>query len=347
MEFSIIHNRGCFGACAFCSLAFHQGRQISTRSIDSVVREAEMLTHKPGFKGYIHDVGGPTANFRIRSCKKQDKAGMCRGGRRCLAPSPCPALQVDHSEFLEMLRRVRAIPKVKRVFVRSGIRFDYLILEKDPQVMRELIEYHVSGQLKVAPEHCSTQVLDRMGKPHFEVYRKFAKEFYRITGEIGKKQFLVPYLMSSHPGSTVNDAIELSLFLKKEHLHPEQVQDFYPTPGTISTCVFYTGLDPYTLEKVYVPRTPEEKALQRALLQYFRPENHDIVEQALIKAGRTDLIGTSPSCLIRPSQRYRQTQTAAKGGKTAGAQNKSGGRKSPIRSIQKNKSKSKKKGNHS
>ena len=194
----------------------------------------------------IQSYGGPTANFRIHSCKKQDKAGMCRGGKRCLAPQPCPALQVDHSEFLEMLRRVRALPKVKRVFVRSGIRFDYLILEKDPQVMRELIEFHVSGQLKVAPEHCSTQVLDRMGKPHFEVYKKFAKEFYSITEEIGKKQFLVPYLMSSHPGSTVNDAIELSLFLKKEHLHPEQVQDFYPTPGTISTCIFYTGLDPYT-----------------------------------------------------------------------------------------------------
>ena len=233
------------------------------------------------------------------------------------------------------------MPKVKKVFVRSGIRFDYLILEKDPQVMRELIEFHVSGQLKVAPEHCSTQVLDRMGKPHFEVYRKFAKEFYGITEEIGKKQFLVPYLMSSHPGSTVNDAIELSLFLKKEHLHPEQVQDFYPTPGTISTCIFYTGLDPYTLEKVYVPRTPEEKALQRALLQYFRPENHDIVEQALIRAGRTDLIGNSPSCLIRPSQKYRQAQAASSSAKTGKPQTRSSGKKSPIRSISKNKGKKK------
>ncbi|MDD6395295.1 MAG: YgiQ family radical SAM protein [Firmicutes bacterium] len=329
VEFSIIHNRGCFGACAFCSLAFHQGRQISTRSIDSVVREAEMLTKKPNFKGYIHDVGGPTANFRIHSCKKQDKAGMCKGGKRCLAPEPCPALQVDHSEFLEMLRRIRAIKGVKRVFIRSGIRFDYMILEKDPEVMRELVEYHVSGQLKVAPEHCSTQVLDKMGKPHFEVYKKFANKFYKITEEVGKKQYLVPYLMSSHPGSTINDAIELSLFLKKEHLHPEQVQDFYPTPGTISTCIFYTGLDPYTLEKVYVPRTPQEKALQRALLQYFRPENHDIVEQALIKAGRTDLIGSTPNCLIKPSQKYRQAASQSnKNSRQASGRNS---RKSPIR----------------
>lgn len=311
VEFSIIHNRGCFGACAFCSLAFHQGRQISARSIDSVVREAEMLAKKPNFKGYIHDVGGPTANFRIHSCKKQDKAGMCKGGRRCLAPEPCPALQVDHSEFLEMLRKVRDVSGVKKVFIRSGIRFDYMILEKNPEVMRELVQYHVSGQLKVAPEHCSAQVLDKMGKPHFEVYKKFAKKFYNITEEIGKKQYLVPYLMSSHPGSTIDDAIELSLFLKKERLRPEQVQDFYPTPGTISTCTFYTGLDPYTLEKVYVPRTPQEKALQRALLQYFRPENHDIVEQALIRAGRTDLIGTSPDCLIRPSQKYRNMRQSA------------------------------------
>ncbi len=344
VEFSIIHNRGCFGACAFCSLAFHQGRQVSTRSIDSVVREAEKLTRNPRFKGYIHDVGGPTANFRIHSCLKQEKAGMCRGGRRCLAPEPCPALQVDHSEFLEMLRRVRAVPGVKKVFVRSGIRFDYLILEKDPAVMRELVEFHVSGQLKVAPEHCSTQVLDKMGKPHFEVYKRFAKEFYGITEEIGKKQYLVPYLMSSHPGSTINDAIELSLFLKKEHLHPEQVQDFYPTPGTISTCIFYTGLDPYTLQPVYVPRTPQEKALQRALLQYFRPENHDVVEEALIKAGRTDLIGTSPDCLIKPSPRYRQRQEGkaakpSKSGRRERGASVSGkpAKRHPIRNKQKKK----------
>ncbi|MBQ1555973.1 MAG: YgiQ family radical SAM protein, partial [Clostridia bacterium] len=344
VEFSIIHNRGCFGACAFCSLAFHQGRQVSTRSIDSVVREAEKLTHNPRFKGYIHDVGGPTANFRIHSCLKQEKAGMCRGGRRCLAPEPCPALQVNHSEFLEMLRRVRAVPGVKKVFVRSGIRFDYLILEKDPAVMRELVEFHVSGQLKVAPEHCSTQVLDKMGKPHFEVYKRFAKEFYGITEEIGKKQYLVPYLMSSHPGSTINDAIELSLFLKKEHLHPEQVQDFYPTPGTISTCIFYTGLDPYTLQPVYVPRTPQEKALQRALLQYFRPENHDVVEEALIKAGRTDLIGTSPDCLIKPSPRYRQRQEGkaakpSKSGRRERGASVSGkpAKRHPIRNKQKKK----------
>ncbi|MBE6752797.1 MAG: YgiQ family radical SAM protein [Ruminococcaceae bacterium] len=300
VEFSIIHNRGCFGACAFCSLAFHQGRTITTRSIESVVREAESFVKNPRFKGNIHDVGGPTANFRKPACKKQLEHGVCKG-KRCLAPTPCPNLEVDHSEYLELLRRLRKIKGVKRVFVRSGIRFDYLMLDKDDTFMRELIQYHVSGQLKVAPEHCSNHVLDAMGKPHIEAYRAFSKKFFRVTEEIGKEQYLVPYLMSSHPGSRLRDAVELSLFLREQRLRPEQVQDFYPTPGTISTCMYYTGLDPYTLEEVYVPKKPEEKAEQRALLQYFKPENREIVERALHKAGRSDLIGTGSGCLVRGS----------------------------------------------
>ena len=300
IEFSITHSRGCFGACAFCSLAFHQGRQITCRSMESVIREAESFTQNPRFKGYIHDVGGPTANFRQPSCKKQEKLGMCKG-KRCLAPKPCPNLEVDHDEYLELLRRLRKIKGIKKVFVRSGIRFDYLMEDEDDTFMRELIEHHVSGQLKVAPEHCSNNVLDAMGKPHIETYKAFSKKFFKITAEIGKEQYLVPYLMSSHPGSTLKDAVELALFLKAEKLHPEQVQDFYPTPGTISTCMFYTGLDPYTLKEIYVPKTPAEKAEQRVLLQYFKKENRDAVERALRKAGRADLIGNGPECLIRPA----------------------------------------------
>lgn len=314
VEFSIIHNRGCFGACAFCSLAFHQGRQITVRSKESVIREAQMLTKLEGFKGYIHDVGGPTANFRQPSCKKQLESGLCKG-KRCLAPKPCPALEVDHSEYLELLRELRKIKGVKKVFVRSGIRFDYLMCDKDDEFFRELVEHHVSGQLKVAPEHCSNNVLDCMGKPHIETYRAFSKKFFRITKEIGKEQYLVPYLMSSHPGSTLKDAVELALFLKKEKLRPEQVQDFYPTPGTISTCIFYTGLDPYTLNEVYVPKTTAQKAEQRALLQYFKPENREIVEKALKKAGRYDLIGTGPECLVRGSQPAKTAQRKNNGGK--------------------------------
>ncbi len=297
VRFSIIHNRGCFGACNFCSLAYHQGRQIACRSEDSVVREAELLTRIPGFKGYIHDVGGPTANFRRPSCRGQLTRGLCKG-KKCLAPSVCPALEADHSEYLHLLRRLRALPGVKRVFIRSGIRFDYLLEDKDESFLKELVQYHISGQLKVAPEHCAAGVLRCMGKPSIDTYRRFQKRFYELTKSAGKKQYLVPYLMSSHPGSTLRDAVELALFLKKEGLHPEQVQDFYPTPGTVSTCMFYTGLDPYTLERVYVPRTPAEKAEQRALLQYFRPENRRLVLNALKKAGRTDLIGTGPGCLV-------------------------------------------------
>ena len=311
VKFSVIHNRGCFGACNFCSLAYHQGRQISCRSHESVIKEVKNITEMPDFKGYIHDVGGPTANFRSVSCENQLKRGLCPD-KKCLAPKPCPALKVDHSDYLELLRKLRKIPKIKKIFIRSGIRFDYLIADSDETFFKELVEHHISGQLKVAPEHCSNNVLRLMGKPPVNVYEKFKKRFYELTQAAGKKQYLVPYLMSSHPGSTLNDAIELSLFLKKEGLHPEQVQDFYPTPGTVSTCMFYTCLNPYTMEKVYVPKTPEEKALQRALLQYYRPENRKLVLSALKKAGRSDLIGFGKNCLIAPDTQERFKNTNGK-----------------------------------
>ena len=297
VKFSVIHNRGCFGACNFCALAYHQGRQIASRSHNSVVNEVKQITEMKDFKGYIHDVGGPTANFRFPACEKQLTAGACKD-KKCLAPSVCKAVRVDHTDYLELLRKLRAIPKVKKVFIRSGIRFDYLVADRDETFFKELINHHISGQLKVAPEHCSNNVLKRMGKPSIETYNNFKNRFYSLTKSVGKKQFLVPYLMSSHPGSTINDAIELSLFLKKEGLHPEQVQDFYPTPGTVSTCMFYTGLDPYTMENVYVPRTAKEKAEQRALLQYYLPENRQLVLSALKRAKRFDLIGTKPNCLV-------------------------------------------------
>lgn len=321
VEFSITHNRGCFGFCNFCSIALHQGRRVQTRSEASVLREAEGLTQKEGFKGYIHDVGGPTANFRAPSCQKQLKSGLCKG-KKCLAPKPCPNMDVDHSEYLALLRKIRRLKGVKRVFIRSGIRYDYLMEDKDDAFLKELISQHVSGQLKVAPEHASNRVLDYMGKPHIEVYEKFEKKFYDITKGMGKEQYLVPYLMSSHPGCTLNEAVDLAVFLKKHNIRPEQVQDFYPTPGTISTAMFYTGLDPYTLEPVFVPRTPEEKRMQRVLLQYFKRENRDLVEKALTIAKRRDLIGTGPNCLIPPSEksqkdaRLRQTQKPAQKKKT-------------------------------
>ena len=267
---------------------------------------------EPDFKGYIHDVGGPTANFRQPSCKGQEKRGMCKG-RKCLAPTPCKNLVVDHSEYLRILRKLRALPGVKKVFIRSGIRFDYLILDENEEFFKDLVRYHVSGQLKVAPEHCSNNVLNAMGKPNIEVYEKFRHRFYELTKSMNKKQYLVPYLMSSHPGSTPKDAIELALFLKKEGLHPEQVQDFYPTPGTISTCMFYTGLDPYTEKPIFVPKTREEKAEQRALLQYFRPENRQVVMAALRKAGRSDLIGYGENCLIKPDAPQKNTYGSPKG----------------------------------
>lgn len=325
VEFSITHNRGCFGGCNFCSIALHQGRKISVRSKESILREAELLTTLPNFKGYIHDVGGPTANFRAPSCVHQLENGLCKG-RKCLAPTPCKNLHADHREYLEILREIRKIKGVKKVFIRSGIRFDYLNEDKNDEFMRELIEYHVSGQLKVAPEHCSAAVLDLMGKPHIEAYKKFQDKFYRITGQIGKEQYLVPYLMSSHPGSTLNDAVELALFLKSLKMRPEQVQDFYPTPGTISTCMFYTGLDPYTIEKVYVPVTAEEKAMQRALLQYFKPDNRRRCIEALIKTRRTDLIGNAPDCLVKPDEQYlayqRQKSARSKDNKGKGRDKK-------------------------
>jgi len=317
VEFSIIHNRGCFGHCNFCSIACHQGRQVVSRSIDSVVKEAEALTKSPRFKGYLHDVGGPTAQLRYPSCEKQLKHGLCPD-RKCLGAKPCPNLRVDHSEYLALLRRLRSLPGVKKVFVRSGIRFDYLLLDRDPAFFRELLQYHVSGQLKVAPEHCSPTVLDCMGKPHIEVYERFARQFYRITREIGKEQYLVPYLISSHPGSTLADAVALACFLKKNRMRPEQVQDFYPTPETISTCMFHTGLDPLTGKEVYVPRDPHEKQRQRALLQYFKPENRRLVIEALEEVGRTDLIGTGPDCLVPPDRKYVQEHQAKASARAAG-----------------------------
>lgn len=309
VQFSITHNRGCFGFCNFCSIALHQGRRITVRSEESVIREAERIVRMPNFKGYIHDVGGPTANFRHPSCEKQLTAGLCKG-KKCLAPTPCKGLHADHREYLHMLRRLRKIKGVKRVFIRSGIRYDYLMADPDDTFLRELIRYHVSGQLKVAPEHCAAAVLDKMGKPHIEAYLAFQKKFYEITKGMGKEQYLVPYLMSSHPGSTLQAAVELAVFLKQQHIHPEQVQDFYPTPGTLSTCMFYTELDPYTMEPVYVPKTPEEKAMQRALLQYFQPRNKALVLAALKKAGRRDLIGTGPDCLVAPEEPARRIPAA-------------------------------------
>lgn len=299
VEFSITHNRGCFGACNFCSLAFHQGRFITARSEKSVLQEAEQLTHNPHFKGYIHDVGGPTANFRFPACKQQLEHGLCKG-KKCLAPTPCNHLIADHQEYLGILRKMRKIPKVKKVFIRSGIRFDYLLADDNDAFFKELVEHHISGQLKVAPEHCSAAVLDKMGKPHIETYLKFQKRYREYNQQLKKEQYLVPYLMSSHPGSTIKDALALALFLKEQHLRPQQVQDFYPTPGTISTAMFYTELDPYTLKPVFVPKTKEEKAVQRAMLQYFRPENYDVVRKALLSMGRRDLIGTGKHCLVPP-----------------------------------------------
>ena len=300
VKFSVTHNRGCFGACNFCSLAFHQGRFITTRSKESVLSEVRLLTQMPDFKGNIHDIGGPTANFRHPSCKNQREHGLCKG-KKCLAPAPCPNLDADESEYLDLLRSVRAVPKVKNVFVRSGIRFDYVMADKSDAFFRELVAHHVSGQLKVAPEHCSAAVLDRMGKPHIDTYLAFKEKYFAISAKEKKEQYIVPYLMSSHPGSTLKDAVELALFIKREHLRPEQVQDFYPTPGTVSTCMFYTGIDPYTMKPVYVAKDPHEKALQRALLQYFNPANKELVIEALRKAGRSDLIGYSEKCLVQPS----------------------------------------------
>lgn len=299
VKFSLASNRGCFGGCSFCALTFHQGRIIQARSHESIINEAKAFTWEPDFKGYIHDVGGPTANFRHPSCEKQLTKGVCKN-KQCLFPEPCKNLRVDHQDYLKLLRKLRALPGVKKVFIRSGIRFDYVNADPDPTFLRELCEYHVSGQLKVAPEHVADPVLKRMGKPGNRVYKKFVQDYKAMNEKLGKKQYLVPYLMSSHPGSTMKEAIALAEYLRDLGYMPEQVQDFYPTPSTLSTCMYYTGLDPRTMEPVYVPKNPHEKAMQRALIQYRNPKNYELVREALETAHRTDLIGFDKKCLIRP-----------------------------------------------
>ncbi len=329
VQFSLTSCRGCFGACNFCALTFHQGRTVTSRSQESLLQEAKLLTKEKEFKGYIHDVGGPTANFRQPSCKNQLKYGVCKE-KQCLFPNPCKNLEVNHQEYLELLRKLRKLPGVKRVFVRSGIRYDYLLYDEDDRFFTELCKHHISGQLKVAPEHISDHVLKYMGKPGQKVYEAFSQKYYAINEKLGKKQFLVPYLMSSHPGSRLKDAIALAEYLRDHRLNPEQVQDFYPTPGSLSTCMYYTGIDPRTMEEVYVPKTWEEKQMQRALLQYKRPENYNLVYQALTKAGRKDLIGNGPKCLIpdkrKAEENYGKT-VEWKGGfrKSKGRTEKRGG----------------------
>ena len=299
VKFSIVSSRGCFGSCSFCAITFHQGRAVQSRSHESIVDEAKYITTLPDFKGYIHDVGGPTANFRQEACKKQITKGACKH-RQCLHPDPCKNLKVDHTDFIELLRKVRSIPGIKKVFVRSGIRYDYVMADKDSKFLKELIKHHVSGQLKVAPEHVASEVLEHMQKPAGNTYDRFRQKFFAINEQLGMKQYLIPYLMSSHPGSTLNSAIELAEYLRDTNYQPEQVQDFYPTPGTLSTTMFYTGLDPLTMKEVYVPKSKQEKAMQRALLQYRAPRNYDLVHAALVEAGREDLIGFGPRCLIKP-----------------------------------------------
>ena len=315
VKFSLISNRGCFGGCSFCALTFHQGRIIQTRSHESILAEAQKMIWDPDFKGYIHDVGGPTANFRAPACEKQLTKGACPN-KQCLFPKPCKNLKVDHSDYLSLLRKLRKLPNVKKVFIRSGIRFDYLIYDEDQTFLRELCEHHVSGQLKVAPEHISDAVLQKLGKPEVAVYNRFVKAYKSMNEKLGKKQFLVPYLMSSHPGSTLKEAIELSEYLRDLGYMPEQVQDFYPTPSTISTCMYYTGVDPRNMQPVYVATNPHEKAMQRALIQYRNPKNYDLVEEALIKAGRADVIGYDKKCLIRPRKGDTRALNASKDART-------------------------------
>ena len=311
VKFSITSHRGCFGSCSFCALTFHQGRIIQTRDPESIVDEASLLTTLPDFKGYIHDIGGPTANFRHPSCKKQLNVGTCKD-RQCMFPSPCKNLSVDHREYLSVLRKVRELPGIKKVFIRSGIRYDYLIIDKDNSFFKELCEYHISGQLKVAPEHVTPRVLNQMGKPTREVYNRFVKKYFEINKKINKKQFLVPYLMSSHPGSDMPAAIELAEYVKEMGYTPEQVQDFYPTPGSLSTTIYYTGFNPLTGDKVYTPKKQEEKNMQRALIQFSVPKNYQLVKKALISAGREDLIGSGKKCLIPEVQRHNNTKSKNK-----------------------------------
>ena len=325
VRFSITHNRGCFGECNFCALTFHQGRSVRARSIESVVREAKIITEMPDFKGYIHDVGGPTANFRHPACKKQLTEGTCVG-RKCLVPTPCPNLDADESEYIELLRQIEALPKVKKVFIRSGIRFDYMLADKSDAFFRKLVRDHVSGQLKVAPEHCSSNVLRYMGKPDVSVYDRFREKYFRLSKEAGLDQYLVPYLMSSHPGSTMKDAVELAVYLKECGCNPEQVQDFYPTPGTASTVMYYTGINPLDGKKVYAPDDYREKQMQRALLQYRRPENAPLVREALRLADREDLIGYGPECLVRPERGSAPAERGEKAAKRGGKPAERGGR---------------------
>jgi len=335
IKFSLVSNRGCFGGCSFCALTFHQGRIIQTRSHESIIEEAKIITQDPEFKGYIHDVGGPTANFRAPACQKQLTKGACPN-KQCLFPTPCKNLEVDHKDYIELLRKLRELPKVKKVFIRSGIRFDYLMADKDKTFLRELCEHHVSGQLKVAPEHISNAVLKRLGKPSVEVYNKFVQAYKDMNKKIGKEQYLVPYLMSSHPGSTLKEAIELAEYLRDLGYMPEQVQDFYPTPSTISTCMYYTGLDPRTMEEVYVSTNPHEKAMQRALIQYRNPKNYDLVYEALTKAGRQDLIGFEKHCLIKPRKFAGKGNFV--GNKSQGSAEKKG-KKKTIRNVHNKKKK--------
>ncbi|WP_270458071.1 YgiQ family radical SAM protein [Faecalimonas umbilicata] len=340
VKYSLISNRGCFGGCNFCALTFHQGRIIQTRSHESLLAEANQFIWDKDFKGYIHDVGGPTANFRAPSCEKQLQYGVCKE-KQCLFPKPCRNLKVDHKDYLKLLRKLRELPNVKKVFIRSGIRFDYLMADKDDTFFRELCEHHVSGQLKVAPEHISDAVLQKMGKPENRVYEAFTEKYKKINQKLGKNQFLVPYLMSSHPGSTMKEAVELAEYLRDLGYMPEQVQDFYPTPSTISTCMYYTGVDPRTMEKVYVPVNPHEKAMQRALIQYRNPKNYDLVMEALKKAGRMDLVGYDRHCLIRPRQPKQGSgegfRKQAQGKSQAKAQGKGKQKKKAIRNVHKKK----------
>ena len=338
VKFSLVSNRGCFGGCSFCALTFHQGRIIQVRSHESIIEEAKMLTKEPDFKGYIHDVGGPTANFRAPACKKQFKHGACPN-KQCLFPKPCDNLIADHRDYRALLKQLRELPGVKKVFIRSGIRFDYLLADKDQSFLKELCEYHVSGQLKVAPEHISDAVLKYMGKPENSVYRRFVQSYQKMNEKIGRKQFLVPYLMSSHPGSTLKEAVELAEFLRDFGYMPEQVQDFYPTPSTLSTCMDYTGVDPRTMEPVYTAVNPHEKAMQRALIQYRNPKNYELVSEALHKAGRTDLIGFDKKCLIRPRniQSSSSTQKGASAKKQQKSQKQKPQQKKTIRNVHKKK----------
>ena len=340
IQFSLTSNRGCFGGCSFCALTFHQGRTIQVRSHESLLAEAREIIMHPDFKGYIHDVGGPTANFRAPSCEKQLTMGVCKN-RQCLFPKPCPNMKADHSDYLALLRKLRSLPGVKKVFIRSGIRFDYLLADPDDTFFRELVEYHVSGQLKVAPEHISDAVLKRMGKPENAVYEQFRKKYVKINEKLGKQQFLVPYLMSSHPGSTLKEAVELAEYLRDLGYMPEQVQDFYPTPSTLSTVMYYTELDPRDMKPVFVCKNPHEKAMQRALIQYRNPKNYELVKEALIKAGREDLIGFDKKCLIRPRQQKQGTNNAGKAPKVQAAQapypNMAKKKRKTIRNVHKKK----------